>query len=440
MATDLDALVARSYVIAKREIQKNTDFKLYASLSGTGYDYGRDTNFNIDITTATFNSKELHKFMIDFMERIESVIKSECVILLSTLKFIYNFAIIPSGGGVGTKCREIEAIQEKKSVVKIINDDNNCFWYCMAILFDIKNVSLKDSRNKTLRIKAGMNICNKSKCIWDKKVSLLEIPLVEETYNCNIYLIDAHNIPMLGTSISLLLNVCKYKSENRSTTNYFLLFDETLGHYDCITDIKKFLGLREFCYNCVKGFSCKSSFENHQCNTEIIKTHRDNDNDPRMLNELSHYLLRNYTKGSSSEIDNTKNEKVKDIIKNPKYIIYDFETDTLTDIHKPNHVEIDILKIDEGHTYESCLQKNFKINGYGCETEFCDWLFTVKNRDSTVIAHNGAGYDNKFILQYCLNEGLIPSSFIRQGSRITYMSFNSFHIRFIDSYHFFLQP
>ncbi len=51
-----------------------------------------------------------------------------------------------------------------------------------------------------------------------------------------------------------------------------------------------------------------------------------------------------------------KNQKVKDIIKNPKYI-YDFETDTSTDIHKPNHVEIDILKIDEGHTYESCLKE-----------------------------------------------------------------------------------
>ena len=138
MATDLDALVARSYVIAKREIKKNTDFKLYASLSGTGYDYGKDTHFNIDITTAAFNSKELHKFMIDFMERIESVIKSECKIDLSTVKFIYNFAIIPSGGGVGSKCREIEAIQEKKSVIKVVNDDDNCFWYCMAILFDIK--------------------------------------------------------------------------------------------------------------------------------------------------------------------------------------------------------------------------------------------------------------------------------------------------------------
>jgi hypothetical protein len=67
MASDLDALVARSYVTARRSISKNTYFKLYASLSGTGHDYRTETNFNIDITTATFSSKELNKFMIDFM-------------------------------------------------------------------------------------------------------------------------------------------------------------------------------------------------------------------------------------------------------------------------------------------------------------------------------------------------------------------------------------
>ena len=50
-------------------------------------------------------------------------------------------------------------------------------------------------------------------------------------------------------------------------------------------------------------------------------------------------------------------------------------------------------------------------------------LFTQENQNSTVIAHNGAGYDNKFILQYCLFKGLTPSSFIRQGSKITYMYF-----------------
>ena len=51
--------------------------------------------------------------------------------------------------------------------------------------------------------------------------------------------------------------------------------------------------------------------------------------------------------------------------------------------------------------------------------KFCDWLFNERNSNSTVLAHNGAGYDNKFILQYCLSKGIVPSAFIRQGSRIT---------------------
>ena len=75
------------------------------------------------------------------------------------------------------------------------------------------------------------------------------------------------------------------------------------------------------------------------------------------------------------------------------------------------------------HDYNKCLKLQFGINGYDCDTKFCNWLFTANNRNSTVIAHNGAGYDNKFILQYCLFKGLTPSSFIRQGSRITYMRF-----------------
>ena len=126
MATDLDAFVARSYVIARREIPKNEEFKLYASLTGTGYGYSIG-EFKINITTSTFNSKELNKFLDDFIDRINSMIQSDAKIDLSTVKFIYNFAIIPSGGGVGTKCREIEAILETKSVVEIVNDDNNCF-------------------------------------------------------------------------------------------------------------------------------------------------------------------------------------------------------------------------------------------------------------------------------------------------------------------------
>ena len=92
-----------------------------------------------------------------------------------------------------------------------------------------------------------------------------------------------------------------------------------------------------------------------------------------------------------------------DLIQHPKYIIFDFETDTHTNTHRANHVEVDVIKIGEqdNHNYDDCLIKSFGFNGYDCATKFCDWLFTDANRNSTVIAHNGAGYDNKFILQYC---------------------------------------
>ena len=72
--------------------------------------------------------------------------------------------------------------------------------------------------------------------------------------------------------------------------------------------------------------------------------------------------------------------------------------------------------------------------------KFCNWLFTEEHSNSTVIAHNGAGYDCKFILQWCLKKNLHPSKYIRQGNRIMYMDFKKYHIRFIDSLHFFLEP
>ena len=98
-----------------------------------------------------------------------------------------------------------------------------------------------------------------------------------------------------------------------------------------------------------------------------------------MIKELSHCLRRGFTKGSIEEISETK-EKHRKQITNPRYIIYDFETDTHTNIHKPNHVEVDILQIDEMETYnyEDCLINSFGINGYECEAKFCDWKILSK--------------------------------------------------------------
>ena len=48
-------------------------------------------------------------------------------IKLSSLKFEFNFILIPAGGACGTKDRSLEGVYSKKSVIPIVNDDNNCF-------------------------------------------------------------------------------------------------------------------------------------------------------------------------------------------------------------------------------------------------------------------------------------------------------------------------
>ena len=53
------------------------------------------------------------------------------------------------------------------------------------------------------------------------------------------------------------------------------------------------------------------------------------------------------------------------------------------------------------------------------------------------MAYNGAGYDNKMSLQWCVKHGLKPEEIIRQGSIITYMHFKKANIIFIDTLHVF---
>ena len=99
-------------------------------------------------------------------------------------------------------------------------------------------------------------------------------------------------------------------------------------------------------------------------------------------------------------------------IDHQKYITYDFECDVAFMTHKPNHVEADVLSIGDTHNYDECKHDTFSVNGSDVVDKFCNWLFTKEHSGSTVIAHNQAGYDGRFILQWCLNRGLHPSKFI----------------------------
>ena len=465
---DIDSFIARSYLEAKKVAKIKGEFKVYAVATIPVDDADHF------IKTKKYDSNQLGKFFAELRKRIYGEYKGPEA---DTMMFEYNFIKIPSGGARTTE-RDTNSILNKKSVLRIINDDNNCFWYALACLMNPENTALKDSRNKLARAKVASKICQKCKLQFDEKVSFNAIPFVEKTYNCNINILNLNDIPVLGASIDLM-NCLMYKSENRGNNHYFLLYDDIHGHYDCITDIKAFLACKGFCFKCYRSFYKSEALTTHDC--KIIKKSRQCKNENTMRKEAAHYLKRSFTKGSQGEIEDRYKkalstyakkhaeelgemdpdeleyiqvenkfpsiardikEGIEDQIKQPKFIVYDFECDVHDKVHKPNHVEIDILQIDARgtHDYDKCLKQRHSFTGYGCEDQFGDWLFSEHNKDSTVIAHNGAGYDNKFILKYCLRKGLLPSSFIRQGSRISYMRFNKYNIRFVDSYHFFLQP
>jgi hypothetical protein len=71
--------------------------------------------------------------------------------------------------------------------------------------------------------------------------------------------------------------------------------------------------------------------------------------------------------------------------------------------------------------------------------EFCLWAFDKQHEGYTFIAHNSAGYDGHFILNYCYKNSLKPFT-IYNGSKIMYMSIEKYNIRFIDSLNFISAP
>ena len=70
-------------------------------------------------------------------EHLISLIPSKYLgsIYLNTLVMQFHFTIIPKGG-CGTVDRDLESVYKKTSVLKIVNDDNNCFWYAMACVMN----------------------------------------------------------------------------------------------------------------------------------------------------------------------------------------------------------------------------------------------------------------------------------------------------------------
>jgi hypothetical protein len=235
-----------------------------------------------------------------------------------------------------------------------------------------------------------------------------------------------------------LLNHLMYKSENRHTGEHWLLYDSVHAHFHVITDIRKFVGANFYCNECCRCFKSENTYDNHVhglCSILSDEKIQPVNKSKRLAKECNHYMHGDIIKGSDEEIKHKSEttkiplEIIEDNIKHPTCISFDFETDTSKKLkedgsvllHQVMHVEADIIKVSYNHIYEDSLINTFSFTGYDCCNDSCKWLFSKDNKDSTIMAHNGAGYDNKFILQWCIKHGLNPDMIIRQGSRITYM-------------------
>ena len=106
---------------------------LYASFKYIMVIEGTVEGEHIHNTTSSYKSSELGEFFKNLTGLLQS--KYLASIYLDTLVMQFHFTIIPKGG-CGTVDRDLESVYKKTSVVKIVNDDNNCFWYAMACMMN----------------------------------------------------------------------------------------------------------------------------------------------------------------------------------------------------------------------------------------------------------------------------------------------------------------
>ena len=94
-------------------------------------------------------------------------------------------------------------------------------------------------------------ICRISKLEWNEPVSFYpHIDVVEHVYNCNIYVLNLNDVPVLGSTVSLFTSdSLVYKTGNRNNKHYFLLYDEKISIITLLQTLKVFLACVVFAIN-----------------------------------------------------------------------------------------------------------------------------------------------------------------------------------------------
>ena len=113
----------------------------------------------------------------EIIGKIENGMERYDEIDLSTSEIIFKFIDIPTGGvGTGTTSRDKSSILNKKAVIVIKNNDNNCFWYALAIQVYINHQKINEiKKGRPIRDKLARELCEMCCCEWGVPVSFENI-------------------------------------------------------------------------------------------------------------------------------------------------------------------------------------------------------------------------------------------------------------------------
>jgi hypothetical protein len=345
-------------------------------------------------------------------------------------------------------------------------------------------INLKRSINGQQK-KLAEWICSKCGVGVDQGGGLKEIKLFENKLGITVKIFDGCNFMKMI-----------YRGGVKNDETIYLLRTEgdTKGsfHFDCVFDVKGFLGkwfcdycdvahtfrfshkcpdVVDWCYTCnfrectkVSDFgercgSCFRFFRSDSCK----KRHLSKESVCGFFKcfECGRYMKRKVIKQQGVSRRETREEVMerhancssrcsvcqqmisedhacymkKTVFKNfvKKVVYLDFETNFETGVHVPIFCHLKwVFRKDFPGGDEEIGEKSFGISD-DVTDEVGGFLFSPFFKDTTVIAHNLRGFDGCFLIQYMTSNSLKPTSVITNGTKVTYMVLQSLNMRFVDS-------
>ena len=137
IATDIEYILYNAFLKAKKEIPSDANYSTYGQCK-----FKVTGDQEINVTTKPQSRKKKPLMWAELRNKIIGTLQSDTTIDVSSLKFIFHFFIIPKGGASATTSRDKLSIYNKTSVNKVVNEDNNCFWYALLPLVYPKHPKL----------------------------------------------------------------------------------------------------------------------------------------------------------------------------------------------------------------------------------------------------------------------------------------------------------